>query len=242
MGHTFSERLKSTRIERGFTTQSEFAKALGLTTQTINYYEQGKRKPDYEVFGRIADTLDVSCEYLLGKTECKKPEYQLDFERLGLTLESQMQLTIYKVNKEKEKKKRIYTIDIVNYLLNGFSHEKGQGPFSEYECHILEYLEGYLRSCRLGIEERFFYTTDKKVITQKEYMLLEKEQRAVFKEIPISDAMKAKYYEYLVDSIKDTWQKLAEYELFEDEDFAGEDDEFYNEIRSLRGLDGYNDD
>ena len=71
---TFGARLKEARLAKGFSTQAAFAKALGITTQTVNYYEQDKRKPDYEMFGKIADTLDVSCEFLLGKSDAKQHE------------------------------------------------------------------------------------------------------------------------------------------------------------------------
>ena len=81
---TFGTKITALRKEKGYRSQKEFAEALGVSTTTINYYENDERKPDYEMFQRIADLLDVSYDYLLGKSECKKRE-NIDIEkRLGL--------------------------------------------------------------------------------------------------------------------------------------------------------------
>lgn len=65
----FNERLKQARIAAGFTSQDVFAEKVGVNRVTINYYEQGIRKPDIEVFIKIADALNVSYDYLLGYSD-----------------------------------------------------------------------------------------------------------------------------------------------------------------------------
>ena len=60
MESDFKKRLRERRIEMGYDTQGKLAKALGMTTQTISYYENGERKPDYETFAKIARVLNCS--------------------------------------------------------------------------------------------------------------------------------------------------------------------------------------
>ncbi len=71
---TFGERISKMRKKRGFSSQVKFAKALCVSPASVNYYENNDRKPDYEIFSRIADVLDVSYDYLLGKSENPKRE------------------------------------------------------------------------------------------------------------------------------------------------------------------------
>lgn len=47
--------------------QKEMAKLLGLTHQSYNHYENGKREPDNETLKMIADYFNVSIDYLLGR-------------------------------------------------------------------------------------------------------------------------------------------------------------------------------
>ena len=46
----------------------ELAQKIGVTESTISMYENGKREPDFETLIRIADALDVSTDYLLGRS------------------------------------------------------------------------------------------------------------------------------------------------------------------------------
>lgn len=65
-------RIKYLRAEKGIS-QNELAKALGLTQQAISAYENGLREPDLETLQKIADFFDVSLDYLLGRTDIRKP-------------------------------------------------------------------------------------------------------------------------------------------------------------------------
>ena len=59
------DRLAQIREKRGFT-QTELADLLGLGTQQIWRYENGKTAPDGDTVARIATFLNVSSDYLLG--------------------------------------------------------------------------------------------------------------------------------------------------------------------------------
>jgi transcriptional regulator with XRE-family HTH domain len=63
---TFAERLRFARERFGWT-QAELADKLGAVPSTINKYEAGTREPDATTLSRIADTLQVTVDYLLGR-------------------------------------------------------------------------------------------------------------------------------------------------------------------------------
>lgn len=64
----FGERLKQIRKEKNMT-QVEVAKAVGIAKQTINSYEKGIKFPSLPVLTEIANCLDCSADYLLGRVE-----------------------------------------------------------------------------------------------------------------------------------------------------------------------------
>lgn len=66
----FSKRLREEREELGLM-QKEMANKLSLPANTYNGYETGKRNPALDVVRHIADTLDISTDYLLGRTNIK---------------------------------------------------------------------------------------------------------------------------------------------------------------------------
>lgn len=47
--------------------QSALAKAVGASRDIIGKYERGEHAPSIEMAAKLADTLDVSVDYLLGK-------------------------------------------------------------------------------------------------------------------------------------------------------------------------------
>lgn len=62
---TFGEKL-SELLEERHITQKEFAKTLNIAPTTLNGYIRDKRQPDFELIKRIALTLSVSMDFLLG--------------------------------------------------------------------------------------------------------------------------------------------------------------------------------
>lgn len=64
----FKDRLRSARIYRGFTLQA-LADAIGITLITIQKYEAGVREPNLQTLRQLADTLNVSTDFLLGRDE-----------------------------------------------------------------------------------------------------------------------------------------------------------------------------
>lgn len=64
----FGERLKQVREGQGLT-QKEFAEKIGSTERGIRRYESGDREPAFHVILSILDNIDVSADYLLGRTD-----------------------------------------------------------------------------------------------------------------------------------------------------------------------------
>ena len=70
--NVFGERLKELREEKGIT-REQLAGTLNLSYWAISKYEQNERRPDQEILNKIADYFDCSADYLLGRTDIRKP-------------------------------------------------------------------------------------------------------------------------------------------------------------------------
>ena len=64
----FSQIVKQLRQERGWS-QQEVADRVGLNKMTISQYENGKRKPSFEMIEALAEVFHVDLNYLLDLSE-----------------------------------------------------------------------------------------------------------------------------------------------------------------------------
>jgi transcriptional regulator with XRE-family HTH domain len=64
----FPDRLRTAREYRGLS-QGELAKRANLQPSAISHFETGTRKPSFDNLRLLADTLDVTTDYLLGRVE-----------------------------------------------------------------------------------------------------------------------------------------------------------------------------
>ncbi len=64
----FPDRLRRAREYRGLT-QSELAERAGLQPSAVSHFETGTRKPSFDNLRLLADTLDVTTDYLLGRVD-----------------------------------------------------------------------------------------------------------------------------------------------------------------------------
>ena len=69
----FEKRLREARMKRGLTQQT-LAEAVDIALRTYQCYEQGTRRPSYEVLVALADELMVSVDYLLCRDQYIKEE------------------------------------------------------------------------------------------------------------------------------------------------------------------------
>lgn len=70
-------RLKSLRKEKKLT-QAKLANILGVSQQSIAFYENDKREPEIKILKKIADYFDVSVDYLLGRSNYKNDDINLE--------------------------------------------------------------------------------------------------------------------------------------------------------------------
>lgn len=64
----FNERLKQIRLKYNLT-QKQLAELIGVTERGIQRYEANERKPTFDVLISLLDNLDISADYLLGRTD-----------------------------------------------------------------------------------------------------------------------------------------------------------------------------
>lgn len=63
----FSKKLKELRLENG-QTQAQVAEKLNIRQQTYARYENNTGEPSLDTLVKISEIFDVSCDFLLGKT------------------------------------------------------------------------------------------------------------------------------------------------------------------------------
>jgi len=64
---TFGERLKNSRLRKGFS-QSDLAKEVGIHYTQVGRYENKGAQPTADILAKLADALEVSTDYLMGGT------------------------------------------------------------------------------------------------------------------------------------------------------------------------------
>ena len=64
----FPDRLRAAREYRGLT-QGQLAERAKLQPSAISHFETGTRKPSFDNLRLLADTLDVTTDYLLGRVD-----------------------------------------------------------------------------------------------------------------------------------------------------------------------------
>lgn len=64
----FGERLKEIRLEKHLK-QADLAKMLNVSNNTVYAWEQDKQEPSMTTILKLCDILEVSLDYLFGKTD-----------------------------------------------------------------------------------------------------------------------------------------------------------------------------
>ena len=143
----FGKRLKELRKANGYTIE-QFAAMVGISKSTLGYYENDKRMPDIEILARIADTLNVNADYLIGRTNttAQKGRQKTVCEFTGLSDRAAEYLS------EIVEKKDYAKLSIINHLFyeltedyDFFSYETQNGE--EAASSILGALFLYFERC-----------------------------------------------------------------------------------------------
>lgn len=77
------ERIKTLRISRGWT-QEELAGKTDTTKHVISNWERNKGNPDPEQITALANTFEVSADYLLGLSNFPEPHFRDPFGQIFL--------------------------------------------------------------------------------------------------------------------------------------------------------------
>ena len=64
----FNNILREVRISRKLT-QERLSEMVGIGLRNYQYYEQGRTVPSFDVLIKLADVLNVSIDYLVGRIE-----------------------------------------------------------------------------------------------------------------------------------------------------------------------------
>ena len=85
----FRTRLNQLLIDSGKTV-TDFAKLLGISRQSLNYYLNGNRVPDCNTLRRICEKCAVSADWLLGLSGIRNPDkdFQSACKTFGLSEKS----------------------------------------------------------------------------------------------------------------------------------------------------------
>ncbi|ADI25302.1 XRE family transcriptional regulator [Geobacillus subterraneus] len=73
---SFPQRLRMLRKAKGLT-QEELGRKVNVTKVSISGYESGNRTPDMDTLKALADALDVSIDYLLGRDNTQPTDTKL---------------------------------------------------------------------------------------------------------------------------------------------------------------------
>jgi len=94
---TFSTRLNKCLSDCGIT-QDKLEELTGIKRSTIAGYASGASSPKYEQLVLLADTLKVSTDYLLGRTDIKSPDMEIRAisEYIGIPEEAVSKFAFYK--------------------------------------------------------------------------------------------------------------------------------------------------
>ena len=115
----FGKRLKELRKAKGYTIE-QFADMVGISKSTLGYYENDKRMPDIEILARIADTLNVNADYLIGRTNttAQKGRQKTVCEFTGLSDRGAAEYL-----SEIAEKKDYAKLSIINHLLDELTED-----------------------------------------------------------------------------------------------------------------------
>lgn len=110
-------RIKDLRKERNIT-QSDLAKILNVTQDSISLWEKNKRVPDTQYIIQLADYFEVSTDYLLGRSD--------DFGNVTVTTASSSAVLtpdeqeLLELYKKLPKTRQKTVLDTIRYMSESF--------------------------------------------------------------------------------------------------------------------------
>ena len=94
-----NKKIKELRTELNIT-QGELAEKLGIDRSTISKWENPEgTEPDSQTIAKLAEIFDVSTDYLLGRTDVRK--FDLDIDNIAAMRSKEME-GYYELNEEEQ--------------------------------------------------------------------------------------------------------------------------------------------
>ena len=116
------DRIISLRNEKNLT-QSQLAEELNISPSAIGMYEQGRRKPSYELLEELCDYFNVDMDYLTGRSNIKnrfqenlknkrEKNYEADLDKS----DDDFKMVARDYNKLSEDKKKLFKSMMKNFM------------------------------------------------------------------------------------------------------------------------------
>jgi transcriptional regulator with XRE-family HTH domain len=70
-GMEFGERLRKARDDKGLS-QQDLAERAGIQASAVSHFELGRRLPSFDNIRRLADALNVTSDFLLGREDVRE--------------------------------------------------------------------------------------------------------------------------------------------------------------------------
>lgn len=129
------KRLRELRAESGLS-QAKLGKELGLSAATIGYYENGDRLPDIEKAARIATYFHVSVDYLLGLSDCKKNDDDMQAACKATGLPDEIIESLHYLSGIPWAKEMVS--DTINAIMGGVASQKLEEHFQKGQTEYAE--------------------------------------------------------------------------------------------------------
>ena len=110
-------RIKELRKEQGWS-QQQLADLLFVNQTAVSQWERGATMPEPQTLLRLSSIFDVSTDYLLGRSDEKKPPASEDDERLALANASDETKLALELLNRLTPENRAKAMDHLDYLLD----------------------------------------------------------------------------------------------------------------------------
>jgi transcriptional regulator with XRE-family HTH domain len=108
-GMEFGERLRKVRDDKGLS-QNDLAERAGIQASAVSHFELGRRLPSFDNIRRLADALNVTSDFLLGREDVREvagPEAAALFrDYRELSAEDQLTLSKFAEHLTAQKKEK----------------------------------------------------------------------------------------------------------------------------------------
>lgn len=188
--YNFAIRLNDLLKEKGID-QDKFANDIDISVGSLSNYRKGTREPSLTVLEKMANKLEVSSDYLVGKSEC--PNYDFDDINKKIGLSQQALEELYKFQHDISKFHEDEKVDIKRDMTISDMHKDLLKRLSQ----MIEN-SGYLYFLFERIENYIERTKELNKIIEKEKSLKDNEKNWLFSQKLKTAIEKTEMMEYSI--------------------------------------------